>query len=78
MATILYRYAAYTGRDTGAANMLINYADADQISAYAVAAMEWANAEGLILGTTETTLNPTGEATRAQIAAILARFRRGE
>lgn len=78
MATILYRYAAHTGRDTSAANMLINFEDADQISAYAVPAMEWANAEGLILGTTETTLNPTGEATRAQIAAILARFQRGE
>lgn len=78
MATILYRYAEHTGRDTSAANMLINFEDADQISAYAVPAMEWANAEGLILGTTETRLNPTGDATRAQIAAILTRFQRGE
>ena len=78
VAAILYRYAERTGRNTDAANPLINYADADQISAYAVPAMEWANAEGLILGTTEVTLDPTGTATRAQIAAILARFQRGE
>lgn len=78
VAAILFRYAAYIGRDTRAANLLINYLDADQISAYAVPAMEWANAEGLILGMTENTLNPAGEATRAQIAAILARFHRGE
>lgn len=78
VATILYRYAVHVGRDTSAANMLINFLDADQISAYAVPALEWANAEGLILGMTENTLNPSGEATRAQIAAILARFSRGE
>lgn len=78
VAAILYRYAVYAGRDTSAANMLINFLDADQISAYAVPAMEWANAEGLILGMTENILNPSGEATRAQIAAILARFSRGE
>lgn len=41
---------------------------------YAAAAMRWANAEGLITGVTDTTLEPQGSATRAQAATILMRF----
>ncbi|MBE6946384.1 MAG: S-layer homology domain-containing protein, partial [Ruminococcaceae bacterium] len=41
---------------------------------YAVDAMNWAVANGLITGTTETTLAPTATATRAQIATILMRY----
>lgn len=37
-------------------------------------AMQWANAEGLINGTSATTLTPNGNATRAQVAVILTRF----
>ena len=36
--------------------------------------MGWANAQGLITGNTATTLNPTGSATRAEVATILMRF----
>jgi hypothetical protein len=36
--------------------------------------MQWANAVGLVNGITSTTLNPTGNASRAQVAAILMRF----
>ena len=51
-----------------------DYTDADQISSYAVAAMQWANSEGLITGRTNTTLVPQGTATRAEVATILMRF----
>jgi len=37
-------------------------------------AIQWANAEGLILGRTATTLVPSGTATRAEVATVLQRF----
>lgn len=74
MAAILYRYAQYKGYDVTASNDLGRYTDASQISAYATAAMQWANAEGLITGNTTTTINPIGNATRAEVATILMRF----
>lgn len=74
MAAILYRYAQYKGYDTSASADLSVFADAGQISAYAVPALQWANAEGLINGTSTTTISPDGSGTRAQIAVILMRF----
>lgn len=74
MAAILYRYAQFKGYDVTASNDLSSYVDASQISAYATTAMQWANAEGLITGSTSTTLNPVGNATRAEVATILMRF----
>ena len=74
MAAILYRYAQHKGYDVTACNDLGSYTDASQISAYATTAMQWANAEGLITGNTTTTINPIGNATRAEIATILMRF----
>ena len=72
MAAILYNYAEYKGIDTSARADLSAYSD--QPSAWAQDVMEWANAEGLITGTTATTLDPQGTATRAQVAAMLQRF----
>ena len=60
--------------DTGKTADLSAYADADSISAWALDAMRWANAEGLIRGRTETTLVPKGSTTRAETAAILMRY----
>ncbi len=74
IATILYRYAAYKGYDMTASNDLSGYADAGEIGSYAVEAMGWANGAGLITGSTATTLNPLGSATRAEVATILMRF----
>ena len=74
MAAILYRYAQFKGYDVTASADLGAYTDAAQISAYATAAMQWANENGLITGNTGTTLNPKGHATRAEAATILMRF----
>lgn len=43
-------------------------------SGYAVEAMQWANANGIVNGMTETTLAPQGTATRAQVATMLMNF----
>lgn len=74
MASILHRYAAYKGYDTSAWADLSGFTDLGQVSGYAQAPMHWAVGFGLINGTTATTLAPKGGATRAQAAAILARF----
>ena len=75
LAAILYRYAQYKGYEvTAAGASLGGYTDAGQISAWAQAAMTWANAQDLITGNTATTLNPLGQASRAEVAAILMRF----
>lgn len=74
LATILYRYAAYTGMSTYTnADRLSSFADSDKVSDWAEAAMNWAMDRGLIKGSNEQ-LDPQGSATRAQVAAILHRF----
>lgn len=73
-AAMLQRYARYKDYNVGKTADLSGYADAKQISPWAKAAMQWANAEGLITGRSETTLVPKGSATRAETATILMRF----
>ena len=72
MASILYRYAEYKGYDVSARVDLSAYSD--QPSAWAEDVMQWAVAEGLLNGVTDDELQPQGQATRAQVAAILQRF----
>lgn len=74
MAAILYRYATYKKYDVSTAGDLSKFPDADKVSSYAVDAMKWANAAGLINGSNDGKLYPAGNATRAQVAAILTRF----
>ncbi|MDR1246279.1 MAG: S-layer homology domain-containing protein, partial [Clostridiales Family XIII bacterium] len=50
------------------------YDDAGDVSAWAEEAMAWAVESGLITGRTETTLAPSGTATRAEAAAMLQRY----
>ena len=73
MAAILYRYAAFKGIDVSAAGDLSGFTDVDSVSAYALDAMSWAVAEGILSGN-KGNLMPDGGATRAQVAAILHRY----
>ena len=72
LAAMLMNYASYKGQDVSARASLDNYTD--QPSAWATETMSWAVAEGLISGVTNDELRPQGNATRAQVAAILQRF----
>ena len=69
LVTMLYRYADVHE----AGGTLDAFADADTVSAYAVDAMRWAAANGIVNGS-HGRLNPHGNATRAQAAAMLMRF----
>ena len=74
LAAILMNYAQYKGQDVSARATLDTYNDATAISSWANDVMSWAVAEGLISGVTSDELQPQGNATRAQVAAILERF----
>ena len=73
MAAILYRYAQYKKYNTAASSGLNGFTDHASVSGYAAASLEWAVAEKLVNGSAGK-LMPTGNATRAQVAAILHRF----
>ncbi len=73
LAAILYRYAQYKKLDTDAGAKLDSFSDAGNVSGYASEALSWTVSEGLINGASGR-LMPKGDATRAQVAAILHRF----
>ena len=73
LAARLYRYAKLKGYDVSASADLSGCSDAAKVNTYAVDAMRWAVAEGLIQGMGGK-LNPQSTATRAQVATILMRF----
>ncbi|MBR2978201.1 MAG: S-layer homology domain-containing protein, partial [Oscillospiraceae bacterium] len=69
LVTMLYRFAK-----SPAATGELKFADAANVSAWALDAMKWAVAHGIVTGMNANELNPTGLATRAQMAAILMRY----
>ena len=71
LATLLYRYS---GSPKAAGAELSAYKDSASVSAYAKDAMLWAVQQGLISGNSDGTLNPAGNATRAEVATILMRL----
>ena len=70
LATMLYRQAG----SPAVSNALTDFTDAAQISAYAQDAMRWAVGEGIVSGMGGGILAPKGQATRAQVAAMLMRY----
>ena len=76
MCAFMYRYAEYRGCDmtTKNLNWMDRYIDADQASAYANDAIAWCVGSGIILGTSENTIEPLGLATRAQVAQVIMNF----
>ena len=78
--TILFRYS---GGQSGGETMFTSvydsqFTDSAQIASWAKPALYWAVYKSLVTGTTPTTLAPTGNATRAQIAVILVRYADGQ
>ena len=74
MVAILYRYAKTFGVSFAKSADLSRYTDRSRISGYAVEAMAWAVGNGVIKGSTSTTISPKGTATRAEVATVLMRF----
>ena len=74
ITTIIHRYAAYKKYNLSKHSLPDNFADKNNISAYAVGSFEWAYANGIISGTSDTTLSPKDYVKRCQVAAILKRL----
>ena len=78
-AALLWNCAKYKGIDVnvGEDTNILSYNDVFDIKEAYIPAMQWAVGAGVILGTDEGNLNPKGQLTRAQAAAMLQRFAEG-
>ena len=74
VAAILYRYAIYKGMDAVDLSENLNFADSDDVSEYAISALNWATGCGLVTGYEDNTLRPLANTTRAEAATLLQRF----
>ncbi len=74
IAAILERYADFKGCTTEESGALASFLDAAAVSEWAVDNVKWAVGTGLLNGRDDGTLDPLGNATRAEVAAILQRF----
>lgn len=77
IATILYRYAKYiglVGQDDAVSGDVSKFEDRESVSPWAQEAMAWAVEVGLFKGDDTNSLNPQGEATRAEVATLLERL----
>ena len=74
LAAFFYRYAAYKGYDITITGSLDHFNDKDNVSEWAKDTMAWAVGYGMIGGKDNNMLDPQGEATRAEFAAMLQRF----
>lgn len=74
LAAIIARYAEFKGKNISADADLSIYSDFSDISEYAENALRYTVSNGIMVGKSESTLNPKDTATRAEAAAILARI----
>lgn len=74
LVTMLFNYANKSGMDTSARADLSGMKNADAVSDWALEAVQWAVAEGILKGVDNTDLAPQGLATRAQAAAFMQRY----
>ncbi|MCL2400206.1 MAG: S-layer homology domain-containing protein [Defluviitaleaceae bacterium] len=74
LATILRNYVHFLGLSATADSFVNDFDDVDAISPWALEAMKWANARGIISGRTQTILAPGEAVTRAESATMLRQF----
>lgn len=76
LALILYNFARYKEYDTSIPSGvdLRAYSDYGRIHSWSMTAVAWANGKGLLSGKPGNKIDPQGNATRAEVAAILYSF----
>ena len=77
LVTMLFRYTVYSGSDVSAEGTISQFPDAGSVSEWAESAVLWATDKGLIKGNKKGDkdyIDPQGNATREQFAAIIKRF----
>lgn len=76
MALFLMTYAKTKNFDTTARANISTFADAAKVSSWAREAISWANASKIISGKGGNRLDPTGTATRAEVAQMIMSFQK--
>lgn len=74
LVTFLYRFAVLEENADGQKADLTKFEDAASVSEWAQDAMAWAVGQGIVNGTSSTTIEPAGTATRGQAATLLYRY----
>ena len=74
LAVMLYRYASAKNMVSGEDGSTDSFTDKDKVSSWAETAVKWAVGNGIITGRTNGSLDPSGSATRAEVAAMLQRY----
>ncbi|WP_138755079.1 S-layer homology domain-containing protein [Paenibacillus sinopodophylli] len=75
IAVMLYRYANGKGSNVQTEISSLSFKDANEISDFAKESITWAVSKGIMKGNSDMTLNPSGLATRAEVATMLQRFK---
>ena len=74
LAKILRDYSAYRGLNVSKTTSLSGYTDAGSVHSWALEGMQWSVANGIVGGTTTTTLSPGNSAQRYHAATMLMRY----
>ncbi|MBQ4561227.1 MAG: S-layer homology domain-containing protein [Clostridia bacterium] len=74
LATFIKNYMVHTGSEVNIEGSLDTFEDANSVSNWAMDGMKFCVANGIIQGKNETTLDPKGYATRAELAQMLSQF----
>ncbi len=74
LATMLFRYSSSAPVSVTERADLSAFPDGDKVSSWAKEAVAWAVSSGLIKGTDKGDIEPRGNATREQFAAIIERY----
>ena len=78
LAQMFYKYAKYKGLNTdvveGSGKRVSDFPDAEKVSSWAVASLNWALSRGIMSGKGSGKLDPKGSATRVECATMLRNF----
>lgn len=74
LAVMIYRYAQALKLVGNTTAGKLDFADADSVNDWASEAMSWLTANGILIGKPGNLLDPQGNATRAEVSAVLERF----
>ncbi len=75
LVSILYRYKKMKEADLTAAGTVEEFEDANQISSWAADSVKWAIGANILTGKGNGSLDPKGNATRAEVAAVIERIK---
>ena len=74
LALILQRFSKYQGKNYTSQGAITEFSDCNKVSNYAKDGMKWAVSVGIIKGNGNKTLNPQGNASRAECASMIMRY----